>query len=105
MRSNKEVTLALRDHFGAPIPGNEHGKLPHVGADEIPCAVFGPGLQPETVLQSAVRLVGGDHQILLDCGARDLLVRSLLLVEGADVGDHEASRQHGLLDSIPDGVL
>lgn len=101
----QEVALALRDHLGAPLPGDEHGKLPHMGADEIPRAVFGPGLQPETVLQSAVRLVRGDHQVLLDRRARDLPVRALLLVEGTDVCDHEAGGQHGLLDGVPDGAL
>ena len=73
-------------------------------ADEIPCAVFGPGPQPEAVLERTVRLVGGDHEILLDRGARDLPVGALLFVERPDIGDHETGGQHGLLDGVPDGV-
>ena len=100
----EQVALALGDHLGAALRADEHGEAPQVRADEVPGAVLGAGLQAEAVLQPTVGLVGGDHEVLLDGGARDLPVRALLLVEGANVGDHEAGGEHGLLDGDPDGV-
>ena len=100
----EQVALAFGDDLGAAVGADEDREPPQVGADEVPGAVRRAGLQAEAVLQAAVGLVGGDHEILLDSGARDLSVRALLLVEGADVGDHEAGGEHGLLDGVPDGV-
>ena len=75
-----------------------------MGADELPCAVFGPGGKSEAALQSSVRLVGRNDEVLLDRRARHLAIGALLLVESPYVSDHEPRGEHRLLDGVPYGV-
>ena len=58
----------------------------------------------EALLQTAVGLVGGDDEVLLDRGAGHLPIGALLLVQGSHVRHDEARRLHCLLDGVPDGV-
>ena len=100
----QQEVLPLGDHLGLVILGDEHRKLAQVGAGEVPDAPFGAGFEFEARFEAVVGLVRGDHQILLDGGARDLPVGALPLVEGAHVGHDEAGSEHGLLNGVPDGV-
>ena len=90
----EQVVLALRDDLRLAVAGDEHRKLLQVGADEVPGALLGPAGRSRSAAPGPVGLVGGDDQVLLDRGAGDLAVGALLLVQGADVGDDEARRQH-----------
>ena len=69
----EQVVLALGDDLGLAVLRDEDRKLLQVSADEVPDTFFGASLQFETVFKSAIRLVGGDDQVLLDSGAGHLL--------------------------------
>jgi len=75
-----------------------------VGADEIPDAILGTGLQPEAFFKAAVGFVSGNDQILFNGRACYLPIRSLLFVHGSDIGNYESCPQHGFLNGIPDSV-
>ena len=100
----EQMRLPFVDDLDAPALAHEHRKLAEMGADEVPGAVLGALAEGEARLQPAVRLVGGDHEVLLHRGAGDLPVGALPLVHRAHVGDDEAGREQGFLDRGPDRV-
>lgn len=102
----QDARITLGNKLQLTIFHLHHRKLLQVGLNEVPCRFWGGSPLGETLLQAAVRLVGGNHQVLLD-GHRggDSLEAALLFIECRDIGHYKTGLLHRRLQAIPHGSL
>jgi len=104
----QDARIAFRngDQTGDTGPAFDNRQIFQVCTDKIPGTFFGGSFLLETVFKSAVWLIGGDDEVLFDCGRTNHRMQTTSrLVQGSNGCNDKPDIRKSSLNAIPYACL